>query len=71
MGLHFRQRNAHPPTVMRAPPPWNEDPLPRLAPRIIGKPEPLFCSPSRPHQRALFWRGMLGTAAAGAVYLSH
>ena len=71
MGLHFRQRNAHPPTVMRALPPWSQHALPGSAPRIEGKPEPWFSSPSRLHKRALFWLGMLGTAAAGAVYLSH
>lgn len=71
MGLNFRQQKPRPRTVMRVPPPWGEDSLPGLVPRIKGKPEPLFSSPSRPRKRALFWLGMLGTAAAGAVYLSH
>jgi hypothetical protein len=71
MGLHLGQRQAQRPPVMRAPPRWNQKVLPGSAPRIQGIPEPFPDTPTPAHDRLYFWLGMLGTAAAGAVYLSH
>jgi hypothetical protein len=71
MGLHFRPRNSRPLSVVTTPPPWRQHALPRSAPRIEGTPEPFPATPRPAHDRLFFWLSMLGTAAAGAVYLSH
>jgi hypothetical protein len=70
MGLHFRPRNGRPLSVMRAPLPWSQDALSGSAPRIEETPEPFPATPAPAHDRLFFWLGMLGTADAGAVYLS-
>jgi len=71
MGLHFRPRNARALSVVRYPTPWRQHALPGSAPRIERTPEPFPATPRVAHDRLFFWLGMLGTAAAGAVYLSH
>ena len=70
MGLHFRQRNGRPPSVMRAEHQWSQSPSSGSTPRIEGRPEPFPATPTPAHDRLYFWLGVLGTAAAGAVYLS-
>jgi hypothetical protein len=72
MGQRLGQRQARRPSpVMRAPPQWSQGVLPGSAPRIEGTPEPFPETPAPRHGRLFYWLGMLGTAAAGAVYLSH
>ena len=68
MGLLFRPRNSRP--LLGAPAPWRQHALPGSAPRIEETPEPFLATPRPAHDRLFFWLGMLGTAAAGAVYLS-
>ena len=70
MGLQLRNRTAARPSVMRAPRQWSQDALPGSAPRVEGIPEPFPDAPPAAHDRLFFWLGMLGTAAAGAAYLS-
>jgi len=70
MGLPFRPRNSRPLSGVSAQPSWKQHAPPGSAPRIKGTPEPFPESPAPPQGRLFYWLGMLGTAAAGAVYLS-
>ena len=70
MGLRLGRRQARRSPVRRAPPQWSQEVLPGSAPRIKGTPEPFPETPVPPHGRLVYWLGMLGTAAAGAAYLS-
>ena len=71
MGLRLGRRQARRLPVMRVPPQRSHKPLPGSAPRIEEIPEPFPEVPEPPHGRLVYWLGMLGTAAAGAVYLSN
>jgi hypothetical protein len=70
MGLHLGRRQIRRQPVMTALPQWSQEVLPGSAPRIKGTPEPFPETPAPPQSRLVYWLGMLGTAAAGAVYLS-